>query len=70
METEPLLSLARKLISETTFGVAATQGENGDSNARVVQPMPLQDDWTVNVVTNRRCRKVREIERSGRMTLL
>lgn len=70
METEPLLSLARKLIGEATFCVAATQGENGDANARVVQPMPLQDDWTVNVVTNRRCRKVREIERSGRMTLL
>ena len=70
METQQLLDLSRKLINELTFCVAATQGEGGETNARVVQPLPLQDDWTVNVITNRRCRKVRDIERSGRLTLL
>lgn len=70
VDTERLLTLARKLIGEITFCVAVTQSEDGDSNARVVQPRPLQEDWTVDVMTNRRCRKVREIERSGRMTLL
>lgn len=70
MDTGRLLGLARRLIDELTFCVAVTQGENGELNARVVQPLPLRDDWTVDVLTNRRCRKVREIERSGRMTLL
>ena len=70
METGPLLSLARKLIDEVTFCVAVTRSESGEANARVIQPLPLQDDWTVNTITNRRCRKVREIERTGRMTLL
>ena len=70
METQQLLDLARQLMNELTFCVAATQGEDGDTNARVVQPLPVQDDWTVNVITNRRCRKVRDIERSGRLTLL
>ena len=70
MDIERLLELARRLIGELTFCVAATEGEDGEVNARVVQPLPLGEDWTVNVLTNRRCRKVREIERSGRMTLL
>jgi general stress protein 26 len=70
MGTEQLLKLARKLIDELTFCAAITQSDDGESNVRVVQPLSIQDDWTVNVLTNRRCRKVREIERSGRMTLL
>jgi general stress protein 26 len=70
METDRLLALARKLIDDLTFCVAVTQGEGGDANARVVQPRPLGEDWSVDVLTNRRCRKVREIERTGRLTLL
>jgi len=70
MDTERLLGLARRLIDEVTFCVAATRGEDGDTNARVVQPRPLGEDWTVDFITNRRCRKVRDVERSGRMTLL
>ena len=70
MDTDRLLNLARKLISEVKFCVAVTHGQDGDANARIVQPLPLGEDWTVNLLTNRRCRKVREIERTGRMTLL
>jgi general stress protein 26 len=70
METEDLLALARAIVDEVPFCVAVTGSEEGGANARVVQPMRVQDDWTVNVITNRRCRKVREIERSGRLTLL
>jgi general stress protein 26 len=70
MDTEQLLSLARRIVEDATFCVAATASEDAGANARVVQPMKVQDDWTVNVITNRRCRKVREIERSGRLTLL
>ena len=70
METERLLTLARAIVDEVKFCVAVTQAEEGGANARVVQPMRVQDDWLVNVITNRRCRKVREIERYGRLTLL
>jgi general stress protein 26 len=70
MDVDRLLQLARKLIGELTFCVAATQSDDGDVSARIIQPMPLQEDWTVDTITNRRCRKVREIERSHRMTLL
>lgn len=70
MDTERLLRLARELIGDLTFCVAVTQNEDGESNARVVQPLPVREDWTVDMLTNRRCRKVREIERTGRMTLL
>jgi general stress protein 26 len=70
MDVERLLILARKLVDETPYCVAATVAEDGGANARIVQPLKVQDDWTVNVLTNLRCRKVREIERSGRLTLL
>jgi general stress protein 26 len=70
MAIERLLELARKLIDELTFCAAVTQGEDGDLNARIVQPLRMRDDWTVDVLTNLRCRKVREIQRTGRMTLL
>jgi general stress protein 26 len=70
VDTERLLQLARQLIDDLTFCVASTQGEDGHVSSRVIQPMRLGEDWTVNTITNRRCRKVREIERGGRMTLL
>jgi general stress protein 26 len=70
VDSEPLLNLARNLIGDVTFCVAVTQGTGGDANARIVQPRPLGDNWTVDVLTNRRCRKVREVERTGRLTLL
>lgn len=70
MDTHPLLDLARKLISEVTFCVAATASDEGGANARVVQPRPVADDWTVDFLTNRRCRKVHDVERTGRLTLL
>ena len=70
MDVERLLGLARKLISELKFCVAVTQAAEGDTNARIVQPLALRDDWSVDVMTNRRCRKVREVENSRRMTLL
>ena len=70
MDVDRLLQLARTLIGDLIFCVAATPGEDADVSARVVQPLPPREDWTVDTMTNRRCRKVREIERSGRMTLL
>lgn len=70
MDTDRLLSLARQLVDGTPYCVAATVAERGGANARIVQPLKVGDDWTVNVLTNLRCRKVRDVERSGKLTLL
>jgi general stress protein 26 len=70
MDIAYLLALARKLVDGTAYCVAATEAEQGGANARILQPLKVQDDWTVNVMTNLRCRKVREVERSRRLTLL
>ena len=69
MEPDWLLLLAREWIDDVTFCFAITSGENGDTNARIVQPRKPTDDWIVDFLTNRRCRKVREIEKSAKMTL-
>jgi general stress protein 26 len=43
---------------------------NGDANARAINTSTLSDDWTVRFMTDRRTRKVGEIVRTGRMTLV
>ena len=68
-DTNSLLTIARETIAKVPFCVASTAAENGEVNARVLQPGKLRDDWSVWFVTNRRCRKVVEMERSGRLTL-
>ena len=70
MDTERLLSLARQLVDGATYCVGATVAEDGGANARILQPLKVREDWEVNVLTNLGCRKVREVERSGRLTLL
>ena len=70
MDADRLLTLAREMAGEVTFCTAATIAEDGGASARIVQPMRIGEDWTINTMTNRRCRKVREIERAGQLTLL
>jgi general stress protein 26 len=69
MQTDALLLIAREMVDKVTFCFAMTAGENGEPNARIVQPRKLQEDWTVDFTTNRRCRKFREMEQSGKLTL-
>jgi general stress protein 26 len=69
MQTDLLLTIARETINEVTYCFAVTAAENGEANARIIQPRKLQDDWTVDFTTSRRCRKYRELTNSGRVTL-
>ena len=69
MSTERLLGIARETIERVTWCFAITAGEGGDINARLVQIGTLSDDWGTRFMTDRRSRKVAEIERSGRLTL-
>jgi general stress protein 26 len=69
MSTEDLLFIARETVAQVTWCFAITAGEDGEINARLVQIGRLADDWSTRFLTDRRSRKVAEIERSGRLTL-
>jgi general stress protein 26 len=69
MDTNGLLQLAREIIAKVPACMAITVDRNGDANARVVNPKPLSDAWTVRFATHRQSRKSREITQSGRLTL-
>jgi general stress protein 26 len=69
MDANHLLTVAREIIAKVPRCFAITVDQNGEANARVVQTAELSDQWTVRYTTDRRSRKVREIERSGKMTL-
>jgi general stress protein 26 len=69
VDTHRLLQVASEIIEKVPSCMAITVDQNGDANARVVNPKPLSDGWTVRFATHRRSRKSQEIEQSGRMTL-
>ena len=69
MDTSNLLQIARDVIAKVPMCFAITVDQNGEANARIVQTSKLTGEWTVRFMTDRRSRKVEEIERSGRMTL-
>ena len=69
MSPDHWLTVARETIAKVRFCWAITMSAGGDASARVVQPMPLADDWSVRFLTRRDGRKAAEIERAGRMTL-
>jgi general stress protein 26 len=69
MKAHDLLLIARETIDKVRFCFAITTTELGDANARLVEPGKLSEDWTVRFLTNRRCRKVKEIERTEKLTL-
>lgn len=67
--TGQLLDIARGIVAQVTWCFVITVGEGGEVNARLIQIGALQEDWTVRFMTDRRCRKVAEMERTGRLTL-
>jgi general stress protein 26 len=69
VDTNRLLQVASEIIGKVPACMAITVDWNGDANARVVNPKPLSDAWTVRFATNRQSRKCQEVERSGRLTL-
>ena len=69
MHVDALLKIAREFVAKVPACMAITVDENGHANARVVNPKPVSDDWTVRFTTDRRSRKSAEIERSGHLTL-
>lgn len=70
MSAGNLLSLARATVNAVPTCLAITMDSNGDANARAINTSKLTDDWTVRFMTDRRTRKVGEIARTGRLTLV
>jgi general stress protein 26 len=70
MRVDTLLSLARETVNAVPTCLAITIDSNGDANARAIFTSKLTDEWTVRFMTDRRTRKVGEIARRGRMTLV
>jgi len=69
VEPDAALLAAKELIDKHTHCFAITVGENLEANARIARVREVRDDWSVRFMTNRMCRKVREIERTSKLTL-
>jgi general stress protein 26 len=65
-----VLSVARDIIAAARFATFVTLGDEGTPQARVVDPLSPDADFVVYVATNPLSRKVREIRKDSRVTLL
>jgi general stress protein 26 len=70
MSADNLLGLAGETANAVSTCLAITMDRNGDANARAINTSKLTDDWTVRFMTDRGTRKLGEIARTGRMTLV
>ena len=71
-KAERLLAAARRIRANIGDCWVMTAAEDGGAHGRIVVPIPVRagdDEWIIWFLTGRRSRKVREIRRSGRLTL-
>ncbi|MEM7428060.1 MAG: pyridoxamine 5'-phosphate oxidase family protein [Pseudomonadota bacterium] len=68
-DVDALLKIARATLGKIRFCFAVTVSASGGMNARIVEPSKPDEDWRLWFWTNRRTRKVREIEATGRLLL-
>lgn len=64
------ITAAREVIAGAGYATLVTNGEDGHPQARIVDPFPPDDDFTVWMATKPTTRKVAEIRRDPRVTLL
>jgi general stress protein 26 len=64
------LATARAIVLAARYATLATVSADGAPRARVVDPASPEDDFTIWIATNPRSRKVGELARSPRVTLL
>jgi len=69
MDTGELLKIARELVGRQKYCFAITVSACGEANARIVQPHKLTKEWSVDFATRKTCRKFKEIESTGKLTL-
>ena len=69
-ERARVLAAAREVMGQARYSTLGTLGRDGHPQARVVDPFAPEDEMTVWIATNPRTRKVEEIGRDGRVSLL
>lgn len=65
-----ILAAARDVMTQARYCALVTLGENGHPQARVVDPFPPDDTMTVWIGTSPATRKVAEIAKDPRVTLM
>lgn len=68
-EVPEVLAAARQVISAARFCTLITLDAGGHPQARVMDPFPPDEDFTIWMATNRSTRKVRQLEADPRVTL-
>ena len=64
------LSAARDVLQRAVYSTLITIGQNGHPQARIVEPTAPDENFTIWIGTNPLTRKVDEIRRDPRVTLL
>jgi general stress protein 26 len=68
-QRDSLIAAAREIMAASRFGALITLDESGHPRVRTMDPFPPDEDMVVWFGTNRRTRKVQEIENDPRVTL-
>ena len=65
-----IVAAARDVMTHARYATLSTVGDSGQPQSRIVDPLVPDKDLTVWIGTNPATRKVGEIRRNGRVTLL
>jgi general stress protein 26 len=66
---ERVLNVAKEIVTSKEFCFLVTLHESGRANARVMQPFPPEEDWTIWFGASPESRKVEEILEDDRVTV-
>jgi general stress protein 26 len=69
-ERSEVIKAAKEIMQKARFCTFVTVGEDGHPQARIIDPFPPEDDLTVWAATNPLTRKVGQIKKDPRVTLL
>jgi general stress protein 26 len=65
-----VIAAARDIMLAARYCTLVTNGPDGQPQARIVDPFQPDPDWTIFIATNPLTRKVADIRRDSRVTLL
>ena len=65
-----VISAAQEIIKEARYATLVTLGDDGRPQARIVDPFAPEADFSIWIATNPLTRKVSEVRRDSRVTLL
>ncbi|MBN1889752.1 MAG: pyridoxamine 5'-phosphate oxidase family protein [Thermoflexales bacterium] len=68
-ERDAVIAAAREIMGLQTYCALVTVDSSGRPQVRTMNPFPPEDDMTVWIATNSRCRKVQEIRANPQVCL-